>query len=80
MHNVQKDSTLKDSLQTEYGNQDNFNDINKSLNNISFVSNECANPNSSTAPVINNAPELSDDANGSQFNNHEELTNIIENN
>ena len=80
MHNVQNNTTLKDSFQTEYGNQDNFNDINKSLNNISFVFNECANPSTSTAPVINNAPELSDDANGSQLCNHEELTNIIENN
>ena len=61
--NAQNDATVKASIQTEYGNHDNFSDTNKSINDISFVSNECANRNGHIAPDIDNAPELSNSAN-----------------
>ena len=78
-HSAQNDATVKASIQTEYGNHDNFSDTSKSINDISFVSNECANLNVHIAPDIDNAPELSNDANGSQHCHHEEPTSIIGN-
>ena len=35
-HNVQNDATVKASIQTEYGNQDNFSDTNKSINDMNI--------------------------------------------
>ena len=78
-HSAQNDATVKASIQTKYGNHDNFSDTSKSINDISFLSNECANLNVHIAPDIDNALELSNDANGSQHCHHEEPTSIIGN-
>ena len=52
----------KTTRQTEYGNQGNFSYANKSINDTSFVSSECTNPNGFSALDINNAPGLSNNS------------------